>query len=191
MSATIDERKRLVRDLHDGAQQQVLAVGMQLRAAQRQLPAGHPVVAELEQAVDRLQNTVGELRRLAHGVRPAGLDEGLPAAFDRLGADCPLPVDFDVEDAGTPDVVTTTAYFVVAEAMANVLKHARASRITVTARRRDEHLHVSVADDGVGTPTGSGLTALRDRVGSIGGTLAVRSGPGAGTTIEAVLPCGS
>jgi signal transduction histidine kinase len=192
VSATIDERKRLERDLHDGTQQQLVAVGMQLRAAQRQLPADHPVVGELDQTVARLEDTVAELRRLAHGVRPASLDDGLSAALGQLCAACPLPVDVEVDDMTAPDIVVTTAYFVVAEAVANVLKHARATRVTVTARQRDGSLHVSVSDDGVGgAPTESGPMTLRDRVGSIGGTLAVTSGPGAGTTIEAVLPCAS
>ena len=191
VSATIDERRRLERDLHDGAQQQLVAIGMQLRAAQYRLRADDPVSAELELAVERLETTVGELRRLAHGVRPASLDDGLPAALARLGAECPLPVDFEVEETASSEVVTVTAYFVVAEAMANVLKHARASRIGINVERLDDGLRVAVVDDGIGgVPVDTGLTALRDRVGSVGGRLIVSSGSG-GTTIEAVLPCAS
>lgn len=191
VSATIDERRRLERDLHDGAQQQLVAIGMQLRAAQYRLRAGDPVSGDLELAVERLESTVAELRRLAHGVRPASLDDGLPAALARLGADCPLPVDFQVEETSSSEVVTVTAYFVVAEAMANVLKHARASRIGINVERLDDGLRVAVVDDGVGgIPVDTGLTALRDRVGSVGGRLTVSSGSN-GTTIEAVLPCAS
>ncbi len=191
VSATIDERRRLERDLHDGAQQQLVAIGMQLRAAQYRLRADDPVSAELELAVERLETTVGELRRLAHGVRPASLDDGLPAALARLGAECPLPVDFEVEETASSEVVTVTAYFVVAEAMANVLKHARASRIGINVERLDDGLRVAVVDDGIGgVPVDTGLTALRDRVGSVGGRLIVSSGSD-GTTIEAVLPCAS
>jgi signal transduction histidine kinase len=190
VSATIDERRRLERDLHDGTQQQLVAVGMQLRAAQRRLPPDHPVVGELDRAVESLEQTVGELRRLAHGVRPASLDDGLPAALRRIAADCPVPVDFTVADVQVSEVVATTAYFVVVEAIANVLKHAGATRIRVAVHQVDGGLSVSVADDGVGgAPAESGLTALRDRVGSVGGRLAVTSAPLGGTTIEAVLPC--
>jgi signal transduction histidine kinase len=192
VSATIDERQRLERDLHDGAQQQLVAIGMQLRAAQYRLGPGNPVAGDLELAVERLEATVAELRRLAHGVRPASLDDGLSAALARLGAECPLPVDFEVEDAASSEVVTVTAYFVVAEAMANTLKHARASRIGINVKRQGEGLRVTVRDDGVGgVPVDSGLTALRDRVGSVGGRLTVTCGPSGGTTIEAVLPCAS
>ncbi len=192
MYAVVDERRRLERDLHDGAQQELVAVGMQLRAAQRRLPAGDPVAAELDEAVARLAGTVGTLRRLAHGVRPASLDDGLPAALARLAADCPLPVHLDVAADEVPEVVAVTAYFVVAEATTNVLKHARAGEVRVTVRRSGDGLTIRVADDGVGgAPTGSGLTALRDRVASIGGTLAVASPDGAGTTVEVVLPCAS
>jgi signal transduction histidine kinase len=191
-SASVDERKRLERDLHDGAQQQLVAVGMQLRTAQLRLAGDHPVVVDLDRAVGRIEDTLAELRRLAHGIRPASLDDGLLAALGRLGTECALPVRFDVDDAATSDVVATTAYFVVAEAMANVLKHARATKIDVTARQSDGRLRVTVADDGIGgAPLTTGLTALRDRVGSVGGTFTVSSSPDAGTTIEAVLPCAS
>ncbi|MFR9779891.1 sensor histidine kinase [Micromonospora sp. MS34] len=192
ITATVQERQRLERDLHDGAQQQLVALGMQLRSAQRRLPAGHPVAGELDQAVDRLEQTVAELRRLAHGVRPASLDDGLSAALTRLGADCPIPVDFDIhlDGVAVSEVVATTAYFVAAEAMTNVLKHASAARIRVSAQHTGEELRVAVRDDGTGgAPTDSGLAALRDRVGSIGGTLTVTSAPAAGTTVQAVLPC--
>lgn len=190
VSATIDERRRLERDLHDGAQQQLVAIGMQLRAAQDKLAADDPVSGDLELAVERLETTVAELRRLANGVRPASLDDGLPAALARLGAECPLPVDFEVEDSENSEVVTVTAYFVVAEAMANVLKHARASRIGIDVERLGDELRVAVRDDGIGgVPAGIGLTALRDRVGSVGGRLTVTCGSAGGTTVEAVLPC--
>jgi signal transduction histidine kinase len=190
VSATIEERRRLERDLHDGAQQQLVAIGMQLRAAQRRLPPDDSVANDLDLAVDRLQNTVDELRQLAHGIRPASLDDGLSAALARLGAECPLPVDFAVEDATDSEVVAVTAYFVVAEAMANVLKHAHASHIGISVQHRNGQLHVKVVDDGVGgVPVDAGLTTMRDRVGSVGGRLAVTSEPLGGTTIEAVLPC--
>jgi signal transduction histidine kinase len=194
VTAAVQERRRLERDLHDGAQQQLVALGMQLRAAQRRLPDEHPVSAELDQAVERIEHTVTELRRLAHGVRPASLHDGLAAALTRLGADSPVPVHFEIAlDGSDPsELVVSTAYFVVAEAMANVLKHAQAAAIEVTARRVGEQLEIRVSDDGTGgAPTGSGFTALHDRVRSIGGRLTVTSARQAGTTVEAVLPCGS
>ncbi|MFC9690911.1 histidine kinase [Kribbella sp. NPDC056951] len=191
VTAAAQERRRLERDLHDGAQQQLVALGMQLRLAQRRLPDGHPVGAELDQAVERIENTVAELRRLAHGVRPASLHDGLGAALTRLGADAPLPVRFEIAlDGDDPDeLVASTAYFVVAEAMANVLKHADATAIEVSARQAEGKLEIRVSDDGRGGA--SGLTTLRDRVGSIGGQFTVTSERGTGTTIVAVLPCGS
>lgn len=195
VTASAQERRRLERDLHDGAQQQLIALGMQLRSAQRRLPGAHPVNAELDQAVERIEHAVAELRRLANGVRPATLDDGLAAALARLSADSPVPVDVDVELEGADmpsEVLMTTAYFVVSEAVANALKHARAQRIRVTARHSGPQLHIRVSDDGDGgAPTESGLTALRDRVGSIGGLLTVTSAPRTGTTIEVVLPCAS
>ncbi len=191
VTAAAQERRRLERDLHDGAQQQLVALGMQLRLAQRRLPAEHPVGAELDQAVERIENTVAELRRLAHGVRPASLHDGLAAALTRLGADSPLPVSFEIalDGADPSELVVSTAYFVVAEAMANVLKHADATAIEVTARHVGDQLEIRVSDNGRGGATG--LTTVHDRVRSIGGQLTVTSERGTGTTIEAVLPCGS
>ncbi|WP_132207622.1 sensor histidine kinase [Kribbella steppae] len=191
VAATVAERHRLERDLHDGAQQQLLAIGMQLRAAQRQLPPGHPVLGELDQAVEGLEQTVRELRRLAHGVRPASLDDGLAAALRRLAPDCPIPIHFTVPEVMPPEIVATTAYFVVAEAIANALKHAQATRIDVIVREVDQHLHVSVTDDGVGGAPSHGLVTLRDRVNSVGGRLTISSPPRSGTAIEVVLPCAS
>jgi signal transduction histidine kinase len=189
VSATVAERRRLERDLHDGAQQQLLAIGMQLQAAQRRLPADHPVHGDLDQAVERLEQTVRELRRLAHGVRPASLDDGLAAALRRLAPDCPIPIHFTVPEVMPPDLIATTAYFVVAEAVANALKHAQATRIDVVVREADQHLHVSVTDDGVGGAPSYGLVTLRDRVNSVGGELTVSSPHRSGTAIEVVLPC--
>jgi signal transduction histidine kinase len=191
VAATVAERRRLERDLHDGAQQQLLAIGMQLQAAQRQLPPDHPVLGELDQAVERLEQTVRELRRLAHGVRPASLDDGLATALRRLAPDCPIPIHFTVPEVMPPEIIATTAYFVVAEAIANALKHAQATRIDVVVREAEEHLHVSVTDDGVGGAPSHGLITLRDRVNSVGGRLSISSPPQSGTAIEVVLPCAS
>jgi signal transduction histidine kinase len=191
VAATVAERRRLERDLHDGAQQQLLAIGMQLQAAQRQLPPDHPVLADLDLAVERLEQTVSELRRLAHGVRPTSLDDGLATALRRLAPDSPIPIHFTVPDVMPPEIIATTAYFVVSEAVANVLKHAHATRIDVVVREADQHLHVSVTDDGVGGAPSQGLVTLRDRVNSVGGRLTISSPLSSGTAIEVVLPCAS
>ncbi|GAA0912431.1 hypothetical protein GCM10009558_019720 [Virgisporangium aurantiacum] len=187
-----DERRRLERDLHDGAQQRVLAVGMRLRSAQRRHPPGDPTHADLEAAVAALEGTVAELRRLAHGVRPGRLDEGLDAAIRDLVRDSPVPVSLDLFPgpagaglAGVGEAVATTAYFVVAECLSNALKHADASSVTVTLARAGGRLTVAVGDDGRGGA--SGLTALRDRVAAVGGQLEIDSPPGGGTTVRAEL----
>jgi signal transduction histidine kinase len=186
VEAVADERRRLERDLHDGAQQRILAVGMRLRSVQRTLPAGGPTHAELDAAVNALEATVAELRRLAHGIRPSRLDEGLDAAINDLVRDCPIPVDLAVERAAVSEAAATTAYFVVAECLANALKHAGASRVGVTVARAGEGLTVQVADDGRGgAEAGFGLTALRDRVTALGGRLDIVSPVGAGTTVRA------
>jgi signal transduction histidine kinase len=186
VEAVADERRRLERDLHDGAQQRILAVGMRLRSVQRTLPTGGPTHAELDAAVNALEATVAELRRLAHGVRPSRLDEGLDAAIHDLVRDCPIPVDLRVERIEVTEVAATTAYFVVAECLANALKHAGATRVGVTVARAGAGLSVQVADDGRGGASeGFGLTALRDRVTALGGRLDIASPIGAGTTVRA------
>lgn len=185
--ASAAERKRLERDLHDGAQQRILATGMRLRSLQRGLDGEQ--AAEVEVAVNELEETVRELRRLAQGVRPSRLDDGLAPALDHVREATPLPVHLAVEDLPVLDETRAlTAYLVVTEAVSNVLKHARASRIDVTVKARGEHIAVQVEDDGIGgVPVEGSLTALRDRVTSVGGTLAVTSPLGRGTAIEAVL----
>ncbi|WP_158607622.1 sensor histidine kinase [Flexivirga caeni] len=186
-AAGAHERQRLERDLHDGAQQRILAVGMRLRSVQQQLSG--EAWAELDRAVSDLEGTVAELRRLARGLRPSRLDDGLAAALQQVRASSPLPVRLSIADL--PDLDETraqTAYLVVAESVANVLKHARASAIDVTASMQAGRLIVEIADDGVGgvDPAGS-LGAIRDRVVSVGGRVRVDSPRGAGTRVRAVL----
>ncbi len=188
VEATAIERRKLERDLHDGAQQQIVAVGMRLRSAQRRLLPDDPTALDLDVAVASLETTVGELRRLAHGMRPALLDDGLAAALGKLTDDLPLPVRLYVDDLTVPELTATTTYFVVAEAVANVLKHALATRIDVHVRADGDRLRVEVSDDGIGgVQPGQGLAALEDRVAALGGRLMVHSFAGCGTTIEAVL----
>jgi len=188
VEATAIERRRLERDLHDGAQQQIVAVGMRLRSAQRRLLPDDPTALDLDVAVASLEATVAELRRLAHGMRPALLDDGLAAALGKLAHDVPLPVRLYVDDFAVPELTATTTYFVVAEAVANVLKHAHATRIDVRVCADGDGLRVEVSDDGIGgVQPGQGLAALEDRVAALGGRLLVHSVVGCGTTIEAVL----
>ncbi|HEU4421768.1 MAG TPA: histidine kinase, partial [Pilimelia sp.] len=145
VEASVAERRQLERDLHDGAQQQIVAAGMRLRSLQRRLPAASAEHAEVDAAVEALEATIAELRRLAHGLRPSRLDDGLAAALRVLVAGAPVPVRLSVGDIDTADVVATTAYFVVAEAYANALKHARATAISIAVTDVDGRLRIEVA----------------------------------------------
>jgi signal transduction histidine kinase len=193
LQAGYAERRRLERDLHDGAQQRLVSLGMALRLAQRH--AGSVDVNEVfDQAVDELATAVGELRRIAHGLRPSSLDDGLGPALRRLATTVPLPVELDVCPEPLPDDIATTAYYVASEAVSNAIKHAGADSIAVRVARDSGRLQVSVRDDGRGGASphrGSGLAGLTDRVAAAGGALQVRSAPGRGTLVEAVLPCAS
>jgi signal transduction histidine kinase len=194
VAATDAERRRIERDLHDGAQQRLVTLALELRSAQGRLgPDGREL---LDSAVAQLQDAVGELRELAHGVHPALLTErGLAAALESLAIRAPLPVV--VEDAPpgrlAPEV-EAAAYFVVSEGLANVFKHAGAASATVGARRENGRLLVEVADDGIGgagLDAGSGLRGLADRVEALGGALAVDSPRDGGTRLRAEIPCAS
>lgn len=189
------ERRRLERDLHDGAQQRLVSLGMALRLAQRHLDDGTvDVDGLLDQGVAELGTAVAELRQLAHGLRPSSLDDGLGPALAALTSGMPMPVELDVRAGALPDDVSTTAYYVASEAIANATKHAGAERIGLRVAQVNGGLRVEVADDGVGgaSPSpGSGLAGLADRVAAAGGTLRVHSPAGAGTVVEAVLPCAS
>jgi signal transduction histidine kinase len=181
------ERRRLERDLHDGAQQRLIATGMRLRMLQRDLD---PIrAAEIDRAIVELESTVAELRELAHGVRPSRLDDGLVPALEAVQAATPIAMDLDVSPLPVlDDVQVMSAYLVVSEAVTNSLKHAHATRVGVRVADRAGRLFVEVSDDGVGgVPLDGALTALRDRVESVGGTITVSSPSGAGTTVTATL----
>jgi signal transduction histidine kinase len=190
-----EERVRLERDLHDGAQQRLVSIGMALRLAQRRLPRGNlDVSGVLDEAVAELGTAVSELRRVAHGIRPACLDDGLLPALSDLVRSTPIPVRINVQTHALPDDLETTAYYVAAEAIANAIKHSQARHIDLDVDARGELLYVRIADDGLGgahTRSGSGLAGLADRIGASGGSLQITSPPGLGTTVEAVLPCAS
>jgi signal transduction histidine kinase len=189
------ERRRLERDLHDGAQQRLVSLGMAMRLAQRRLPQGGvDVDALLDQGVAELATAIAELRQIAHGLRPTSLDDGLHAALSALTGKLPIPVHLDVVPEPLDDDVATTAYFVAAEAITNAAKYANASAINVRVAQCSVGVEVKVQDDGIGGAApraGSGLAGLADRVAAIGGSMMMTSPAGAGTTIEAVLPCGS
>lgn len=192
LSISYVERARLERDLHDGAQQRLVALGMALRLAQRHLSRGIDVSEVLDGAVAEIGTAVSELRQLAHGIRPSCLDDGLEFALASLVASTPLPVSVHVQadDLGTD--VETTAYYVACEAITNAIKHSGADHIALDVTSSNGQLHVKVADNGGGGahPTaGSGLAGLRDRVGAHGGRLNILTGAGQGTVVEAVLPC--
>jgi PAS domain S-box-containing protein len=188
------ERRRLERNLHDGAQQRLVSLSLTLRLAQARL-SGDPQETErlLGAASDELALALEELRELARGIHPAVLtDRGLGAALEALAARAPLPVDLVLTDERLPEPVEAAAYYVVSEALANVTKYADASAVAVTVARRNGNALVEVADDGVGGADpmrGSGLRGLADRVEALDGRLRVESSPGGGTRIRAEIPC--
>jgi signal transduction histidine kinase len=189
------ERRRLERDLHDGAQQRLVALGMSLRLAQRHLADGTvDVDGVLDQGVAELATAVAELRQIAHGLRPTSLDDGLPAALAAITRNLPIAVRLQVVGDELPEQLITTAYFVAAEAVVNAAKYAQATRIGVQVTRSPEDVRIRVEDDGCGgarARPGSGLSGLTDRVVALGGSLTMHSPVGVGTAIEVVLPCGS
>ncbi len=195
LHAGYEERRRLERDLHDGAQQRLVTLGMALRLAQRHLDDGTvDVDALLDEAVTELGTAVAELRQIAHGLRPSSLDDGLGHALTTLAGKVPVPVSLDVCAEGVPDDVATTAYYVASEAVTNAVKHARPGAIGLRVSRVDGQVTVRVSDDGPGGARirpGAGLAGLADRVAAAGGALRLASPSGGGTVVEAVLPCAS
>jgi len=194
LEAADAERRRIERDLHDGAQQRLVALALTLRMAEKRAAAGDVEAAELvRQAGDEAGLALKELRDLARGIHPAILtNRGLPAALDDLAGRASLPVEVVAAPGERlPDQVEAAAYFVVSECLANIDKHAQATSAKVWVVPQNGHLLVTVSDDGVGGAElagGSGLQGLEDRVGALEGTLAVRSTPGAGTEVRAAIP---
>ena len=190
------ERRRIERDLHDGAQQRLVALSMQLGLARLELADDSPAAAQIVAAQHLAKETLAELRELIRGVHPKVLtDRGLAAAVGDAAGHAPVPVDLDLRLTGRlPDAVEVTAYFVVVEALANVAKHSSATRAAVTAAVRGDRLLLDVRDDGCGgadPERGSGLTGLADRVSAVGGTVALSSPPGGPTLLHVEIPCGS
>jgi signal transduction histidine kinase len=191
------ERRRIERDLHDGAQQRLVSVAMNLGRARASFDKDPTVSRQLlDEAHQDAKRALTELRDLARGIHPAVLtDRGLDAALSGLAGSSPVPVTVhvSVEPRCTP-TIEAIAYFVVSEALANVAKHAQARQIHISVERIHDRLHVKVRDDGVGGADpirGSGLSGLRDRVAGVDGTLAISSPPGGPTELWAELPCAS
>jgi signal transduction histidine kinase len=193
--AGYEERRRLERDLHDGAQQRLVTLGIVLRRLQRSLPREARILGPaLDSAVEEIGLAIEDLRTIAAGVRPPRLDEGLAAALADLARAAPIPVELDTTHDRLPAQVEAAAYFVVCEAVTNAVKHGSPSRVRVEATVTNGELRLVVADDGSGGATvaeGTGLMGLSDRVEAQGGTLRIHSPPGAGTRIEVEIPCGS
>jgi PAS domain S-box-containing protein len=192
VAATDQERRRVVRDLHDGAQQRlvhtIITLKLACRATQNQDERAPALMSE---ALAHAEQATAELRELAHGILPSALTNGgLRAGVGALASRMALPVENDVSVPRLPAAVEATAYFVVSEALTNVAKHARARRATVTARVADGALHVRVGDDGVGgaLPDGSGLLGLADRLDVLDGQLRVESPSDGGTLVAADIP---
>jgi signal transduction histidine kinase len=194
VEASDAERRRLERNLHDGAQQRLVALSVALRLAEGQVHESPDAAAQLLAAAsEELMEALTELRDLAQGIHPAVLTEqGLESALEVLAARAPLPVELEVRlPERLPEPVEATAYYVVSEALANVVKHSDADSARVRAERAGIRALVEVADDGVGGADpggGSGLCGLRDRVEALDGRLIVHSSPRQGTLVRAELP---
>ena len=187
-------RRRIERDLHDGTQQRLVSLVLNLRAAEAAVPPERPELrAQLAGVADGLTGAMEELRELSRGIHPAILSEGgLEPALKALARRSVLPVELEVDvGARLPEPVEVAGYYVVSEALANAAKHAHATVAQVEARARDGRLHLMVRDDGVGGATlggGSGLVGLADRVAALGGTIQVHSPAGQGTRLQIDLP---
>jgi signal transduction histidine kinase len=194
VAAADDARRRIERDLHDGTQQRLVALGLALHLAQSTVPAELPELqSQIGQVADELDGANEELRELARGIHPAVLSEGgLGPALRTLARRAAIPVELDIRtDTRPADRVEVAAYYVVSEALTNTTKHARASYAHVTVEQRDALLHLAIRDDGIGGADpagGSGLIGLRDRVQALGGSIEVNSRPSEGTAIVVELP---
>jgi PAS domain S-box-containing protein len=193
VAAADETRRRIERDLHDGIQQSLVSLALQLRGAQTTVP---PDLGELDdklsRIVDGMTGALDELREISHGIHPAILSKGgLEPALRTLARRAAVPVDLDLRaDRRLPQPVEVAVYYMVSEALTNAAKHAHASVVNVELDTRDAILQLAIRDDGIGgaDPQGSGLIGLSDRIEAVGGTLAVSSQPGDGTHIRVEIP---
>jgi signal transduction histidine kinase len=189
------QRRRLERDLHDGAQQRLVSLALTLRMAREKLDSEPGEAGRLlDRSREELDEALKELRELARGIHPAVLsDRGLGAAVEALASRAPLPVEVGaLPGERLPEQVELAAYFVVSETLTNVAKHASAKQASVAVGKTNGRLAVEVSDDGVGgadVELGSGLRGLTDRLAAIRGRLEIESNPGHGTTVRASIPC--
>jgi signal transduction histidine kinase len=196
VAAGDEERRRLERNLHDGAQQRLVAIALQLKLIRSRIRRDPAMAEQLaDSAVAELALSLEELRELARGIHPAVLDNGLGPALQALASRSPVPVTVSYHaPERLPQPVELAAYFVASEALANVAKYARATAVDVRVASDGGAVTIAIADDGVGGASpdnGSGLRGLADRVEALGGQLRVASPPGAGTVVTADLPCDS
>jgi signal transduction histidine kinase len=195
VTAADDARRRLERDLHDGAQQRLVSLALKARMTEVSLPAGQDAVREqLAEIVHGLGDASEELRAISRGIHPAILSKGgLGPALRSLACRSAVPVELDVDVEGRlPDRVEVAAYYVVAEALTNTARHAHAAEVKVRVKAADGQLDLTISDDGAGgadPANGSGLIGLVDRVEAVGGHLSVSSPAGAGTSLAATIPC--
>ena len=196
VAAADETRRRIERDLHDGIQQRLVSLGLELRATQVGVPLQ---LGELEDVVSRvadgLASAFDELREISHGIHPAILSEGgLSPALRALCRRSAVPVELDVHlEQRLPEHVEVAAYYVVSEALTNAAKHAQASVVKVELDSQDANVHLAIRDDGIGgadLSQGSGLLGLRDRIEALSGTLQVTSPDGAGTALVIDVPIG-
>ena len=195
LTAGQEERRRLERNLHDGAQQRLISLSLDLKRLEGQLGDDPDARAEIDQARREIATSLDELRTIARGLHPAVVSgHGLQVALDTLIAKAPVPVTLNAElDGRLDEAVEVAAYYVVSESLANVGKHAQAKAATVSVERENGSLVVEVADDGVGgadAEQGGGLRGLADRVEAHGGRLRVWTPRGGGTRVRAEIPCG-
>jgi signal transduction histidine kinase len=195
IAAAADEtRRRIERDLHDGTQQQLVSLMLELRAVQAAVPAQlGELEGELSRIAGRLEDVFDQVREISHGIHPAILSErGLPSALKALGRRSAVPVELDLHaDQRLPGKVEVAAYYAVSEALANVAKHAHASTVYVELDVHDAIVRLVIRDDGIGgtdPARGSGLVGLSDRIEALGGTLEVTSPAGNGTTLLIEIP---
>jgi signal transduction histidine kinase len=193
VAASDETRRRIERDIHDGTQQRLVSLGLAVRAAKADLAPDSPVRSELSRIATGLSDAVTELQELSRGIHPAILSQGgLVPALRTLARRSAIPVDLEITtDTRLPAAIEVAAYYVTSEALANAVKHARATRIDISLAPRDGKLLLSIRDDGVGGADpvhGSGLVGLTDRIEALGGSIRVRSRPGEGTHIVVELP---
>jgi signal transduction histidine kinase len=197
VAAADDARRRLERDLHDGAQQRLVSLGLQARLAETSVPPQlDGLKSQLSRVVSGLTDVSVDLQEISRGIHPAILSKGgLGPALKTLARRCTVPVTIDPAiDRRLPDSVEVGAYYIVAEALTNAAKHARATQVEVCADSTDDNLYLSIRDDGIGgadMARGSGLIGLKDRAEALGGQMQLTSPSGAGTSLHITIPLDS